>query len=84
MIQLLKRSVMRPYALALTALNAVLWSSVALAQTGGSGGATVDINTTSSTTSTVWYGQWWVWAVGVAVFLIIIVALTNRGGASRA
>jgi hypothetical protein len=27
----------------------------------------------------VWYGQWWVWALGIAVFLIVIIALTNRG-----
>ena len=38
--------------------------------------------TTSRTTTTVWYGQWWVWAVGVGVFLIIVIALTNRGGRS--
>ena len=30
----------------------------------------------------VWYGQWWVWALGIAVFLVVIVALTNRGGQS--
>lgn len=40
--------------------------------------------TTSSTrtTTTVWYGQWWIWAVGVGVFLIIVIALTNRGNRS--
>lgn len=38
--------------------------------------------TTSRTTTTVWYGHWWVWAVGVGVFLIIVIALTNRGGRS--
>ncbi len=38
--------------------------------------------TTTRTTTTVWYGQWWVWAVGVGVFLIIVIALTNRGGRS--
>lgn len=30
----------------------------------------------------VWYAQWWVWALGIAVFLVVIVALTNRGGSS--
>ena len=34
---------------------------------------------TEKTTTAVWYNEWWIWAAGVAVFLIIIVALTNRG-----
>jgi hypothetical protein len=38
--------------------------------------------TTERTTRTIWYSEWWVWAVGVAVFLIVIVALTTRGGRS--
>lgn len=28
---------------------------------------------------TVWYGQPWVWAIGVAIFIIIIVAITRNG-----
>jgi hypothetical protein len=81
MTKLLKRAAARPYALAMVALNAVLTSALALAQTSTTTGGDVT-STTSTTTSTIWYGQWWVWAVGVAVFLIIIVALTNRGGRS--
>ena len=57
----------------------VVWSVWAVAQ------QATDPTTTSSTTTTsttVWYGQWWIWAVGVGVFLIIIIALTNRGGRS--
>jgi len=38
--------------------------------------------TTQKTTSTVWYTEWWVWAAGVAVFLIVILALTTRGSRS--
>ena len=34
------------------------------------------------TGQTAWYGQPWVWAVGVALFIIIIVAMT-RGGSRR-
>jgi len=56
-----------------------LWSTWALAQDQG---PTTTTTTTSSTE--VWYGQWWIWAVGVAVFLIIVIALTNRGGRSNA
>ena len=35
----------------------------------------VDINTDGG--GSVWYGQPWVWAVGVAVFIVIIVAITR-------
>jgi hypothetical protein len=38
--------------------------------------------TTTTTTTTTWYSQWWLWAVGVAVFLIVVIALTNRGSRS--
>jgi len=34
----------------------------------------VDINADGGS---VWYGQPWVWAVGVAVFIVIIVAITR-------
>lgn len=34
----------------------------------------VDINTGGDS---VWYGQPWVWAVGVAVFIVIIIAITR-------
>ena len=39
-------------------------------------------SSTTRTTTTVWYGQWWVWAVGVGVFLNVVIALTNRGSRS--
>lgn len=35
----------------------------------------VDINTDGG--GSVWYGQPWVWAVGVAIFIVIIVAITR-------
>lgn len=65
----------RRWTLALTALQSLLVAAVTYAQTTDN-----PISTTTRTTETIWYSQWWVWAVGVAVFLIIIVALTNRGG----
>jgi hypothetical protein len=40
----------------------------------------VDINTNDGGAS--WYGQPWVWVIGVAVFIVIIVAIT-RGGSRR-
>jgi len=36
----------------------------------------VDINTNGGTT---WYGQPWVWAIGVAIFIVVIVAITRKG-----
>ena len=36
----------------------------------------VDVNINTEGGS-VWYGQPWVWAVGVAVFIVIIVAITR-------
>lgn len=41
----------------------------------------VDINTHSDGSN--WYASPWVWIVGVAVFILLIVAIT-RGGSRRA
>jgi hypothetical protein len=53
---------------------------VALAQDGGKsdgGDASVSVSTNSSTTTTTetWYTQPWVWIIGVAVFVLLLVAL---------
>ncbi len=62
-------------------LTSLVWAAHALAQDpSGSSSST----STTTTTTQVWYGQWWVWAVGVAVFLVVVIALTNRGGRSSA
>lgn len=47
--------------------------------------ATVDVTTSetaSTATSTTWYANPWIWAAAVGVFLIIVIALTSRGGRS--
>ena len=63
------------WAAALAAVQSLFASALAFAQDQG-----VDLTVkTERTTSSVWYNEWWIWAAGVAVFLIIIVALTNRG-----
>lgn len=61
-------------------------STAVIAQEGGS-------ETSSSTTSTKteikvadgdnWYMSPWVWVVGGAVFILLLVALTRGGGSSR-
>ena len=48
------------------------------------GGLNVDVDINDNNDAVLWYGQWWVWAVGVAVFLVVVIALTNRGGRSSA
>ena len=42
----------------------------------------VDVDINSNGGSAGWYAQPWVWVVGVAVFIVIIVAIT-RGGSRR-
>jgi hypothetical protein len=38
----------------------------------------VDVNINSNGGG-VWYGQPWVWVVGVALFIVVIVAITRSG-----
>jgi len=56
-------------------LVSLMGAVLARAQTTPGGDAT-----SSTTTTEAWHGHWWVWAVGVAVFLIVVIALTNRNG----
>ena len=60
-----------------------LLATAALAQDPGTTGGTSSSSTT--TTVTTWYSEPWVWLVagGIAVFLIVVIAITNRGGTSR-
>lgn len=41
----------------------------------------VDVNTGEGP---AWYGQPWVWALGIALFIIILVAITRSGSKSKA
>jgi hypothetical protein len=55
----------------------VFFSVAALAQEGGGADVKVDINKGSGDN---WYAQPWVWIVGVAVFILLLVALLRGGG----
>jgi hypothetical protein len=60
------------------ALMSLLMTAVAFAQDKQ---VDVDINTNSGGN---WYAQPWVWIVGVAVFILLLVALTRSGSRSDA
>jgi len=51
-----------------------------LAQDAGSGSGSSSVTTTHTETQT-WYAQPWVWIVGAAVFILLLVALV--GGSKR-
>jgi hypothetical protein len=57
------------------------WAVLAFAQSPNPVSSTT---TTTTTSSSVGYANWWVWAAGVAVFLIVVIALTTRGGRNSA
>ena len=65
---------------AMAAVNSVLLSALALAQTSGPS-VDIDVNTPGNH---AWYGQWYLWAIGIAVFLVVVIALTNRGSGREA
>ena len=58
------------------ALMTTFFSALALAQTSD---PAVDVKVTETTSSsTMWYTNWYIWAA-VGVFLIVVIALTSRG-----
>jgi len=65
---------------------AALMSAVAFAQEGSGGnsggGGSLDVNVNTNSGG-AWYASPWVWVVGAAVFILLLVALT-RGGGRRA
>jgi hypothetical protein len=50
------------------------------------GGSSVNVTTTKSSSASAegWYASPWIWVVGAAVFILLLVALlNNRGRAAR-
>ncbi len=62
-------------------LPILFFHAIAFAQESGGGGSKVDVNITKNDSS--WYAQPWVWIVGGAVFLLLLVALLRGGGNSK-
>lgn len=62
-------------------LMLMLSTVLAWAQDSTSTAVTTESTATTSTTEETWYTAPWVWVVGIAVLILLIVALT-RGGKS--
>src|SRR5687768_1836773 len=75
------------YKALLTFLTLAFMQAIAFAQDSSGGGSSSSSSTTSTTVSTTetWYTEPWVWIVGGAVLLLLIVALMrgNRGSDTR-
>lgn len=66
--------------LILTAVALSLINTLVLAQDSSSSSSSVTSSSTTVTTTETWYAQPWVWIVGAAILIIIIVALTRGNG----
>ena len=74
------KSIVQPLLLALLAVQGfVLQSAVAIAQEAKDVNVDVDLNTNAPAGGAAWYSAWWIWVL-IAVFIIVVVALTTRGG----
>ncbi len=71
---------------------AIFTGGIAFAQDGGGSeglteGGSVSVSSSTTTTSTTmsenWYTEPWVWIVGAAVFILLLVALTRGGSVNR-
>ena len=60
-------------------IAALFVSTISIAQEGG---ADIDVDINKDGGSGAWYGQPWVWIVGGAVFILLLVALL-RGNRAR-
>lgn len=76
------RTFLLPFRIALLNLVLLLPAVWAQAQDGGGSASSSSSTTTTSTTSTAegWYTAPWVWVVGAAVFVLLLVALLNNRG----
>lgn len=47
------------------------------------GGSSSNSVTTTTHTTTTWYTEPWVWIVGAAIFILLVIALSRGGNSSR-
>jgi hypothetical protein len=55
---------------------ALLFNTVVLAQDGGG----KDINVNVNTKNGAWYSSPWVWVIGAAIFILLLVAISRGSG----
>lgn len=77
------RSIHRLSTMALSLFFMLATASRALAQTDSSSSTATQTTSTSQAAPMMWYSGWWMWAVGIAVFLLVVIAITNRGRSNR-
>lgn len=61
---------------------AAIMSVISFAQEGGESGDGAKVDVNINTNDSAWYTSPWVWVVGAAVFILLLVALT-RGGSRK-
>lgn len=61
----------------------VLFFALGYAQDSGAVTSTTTTTTKSTTTQQDWYAQPWVWIVGGAVFILLLIALIRGSSSSR-
>jgi hypothetical protein len=64
----------------LTVVQAMVLAQDAGSSGSGSGSNSVSVTRTTETTSSNWYTSPWVWVIGAAVFILLLVALMRGGG----
>lgn len=69
-----------------TLIMLTVFQAIVLAQdagssnSGGGSSSSVSVTRSTETTSTDWYTSPWVWVIGAAVFILLLVALMRGGG----
>lgn len=79
MKQLAKFSTVRSF---LTLLCLVVFQAALMAQDAQPGGSSSTTTVTKHETTTYWYANPWVWVIGAAIFILLLVALL-RGSSNR-
>jgi hypothetical protein len=70
-------------AMAIFVLSLVSFSVLAQEGGGGGGGADLNVNINKEGGGGDWYAQPWVWIVGGALFILLLVALLRGGRSDR-
>ncbi len=67
--------------LLLCCLQTITWAQDSSSSSSSSTTSTTDVRT--SATGENWYASPWVWVIGAAVFILLLIALTRGGSSNR-